>query len=398
MNTVSMPINSIIIPSRRRAANADKVAGIAASIKEIGIINPVTLSGDGHLLAGLHRVEACRLLGWQEIPAQLVEGLNALQAELVEIDENLIRNDLSPLQQGEWLNRRDAVLAGLGMRREVGALPGTNNREVKGDTVSPFKTTADISAEMGMSERSAQRKMQIAKGIAPEVKAQIYGTELEERTTDLLKLSRMQPAEQAAIVGRIISGAAKSTTEAMRQINHESKREAAPIAGKYRIFYADPPWAYGDTRTGLEGYSAAVDHYPAMSIEELCALPVKEAAEDNAVLFLWVTSPLLEECFAVIKAWGFQYKTSFVWDKVRHNVGHYNSVRHELLLVCTRGSCTPDNVKLFDSVQTIERTDKHSQKPAEFRDIIETLYTSGNKIELFCREPAPGWAVWGNEC
>lgn len=392
-----MPIDSIIIPSRRRAANADKVAGIAASIKEIGIINPVTLSGDGHLLAGLHRVEACKLLGWQEIPAQLVEGLNALQTELVEIDENLIRNELSSLQQGEWLNRRDEVLKELGMRKA----PHGNgaNQFSKGEESSPLlKTTAAIAAEMGISERIAQQRKQIARDITPEVKDQIYGTEFEERTTDLLKLSRMQPAEQAAIVGRIISGAAKSTTEAMRQINHESKLEAAPIAGKYRIFYADPPWAYGDTRTGLEGYSAAVDHYPAMSIEELCALPVKEAAEDNAVLFLWVTSPLLEECFAVVKAWGFQYKTSFIWDKVRHNVGHYNSVRHELLLICTRGSCTPDNVKLFDSVQTIERTDKHSQKPAEFRDIIETLYTSGNKIELFCREPAPGWAVWGNEC
>jgi N6-adenosine-specific RNA methylase IME4/ParB-like chromosome segregation protein Spo0J len=397
MNTVSMPINSIIIPTRRRRVSPDKVRTLSESIGEIGLINPVTLSDTGELLAGLHRVEACKLLGWLEVPAQLVGGLSALQSELVEIDENLIRNELSTLQQGEWLNRRDEVLKELGMRQTAGG--DRKSEKYQGEDSSLcLRTTAAIAADMGMSERIAQQRKQIARDIVQDVKEQIYGTALEERTTDLLKLSRMQPAEQAAIVDRILSGEAKSTTEAVRQINHESKREAAPITGKYRVFYADPPWTYGDTRTGLEGYSAAVDHYPAMSIEDLCSLPVKDAAEDNAVLFLWVTSPLLEECFAVINAWGFKYKTSFVWDKIRHNVGHYNSVRHELLLICTRGSCTPDNVKLFDSVQTIERTEKHSQKPAEFREIIETLYTSGNKIELFCREPAPGWSVWGNEC
>jgi N6-adenosine-specific RNA methylase IME4 len=79
-------------------------------------------------------------------------------------------------------------------------------------------------------------------------------------------------------------------------------------------------------------------------------------------------------------------------------MGHYNSVRHEVLLICTKGSCTPENVKLFDSVQTIEKTKKHSEKPEEFREIINTLYPSGKKIELFRRGDAPnGWSVWGNE-
>ena len=79
-----------------------------------------------------------------------------------------------------------------------------------------------------------------------------------------------------------------------------------------------------------------------------------------------------------------------------HNMGHYNSVRHEFLLVCTRGSCTPDNVQLFDSVQSIERTE-HSKKPEAFRKIIETLYTNGSRIELFAREKHDGWQSWGNE-
>ena len=94
--------------------------------------------------------------------------------------------------------------------------------------------------------------------------------------------------------------------------------------------------------------------------------------------------------------WDFKYKTSFVWDKIKHNFGYYNSVRHELLLVCTKGSCTPDNSKLFDSVQSIGRK-AHSEKPEEFREIIDTLYTRGKKIELFSRKTVKGWDVWGNQ-
>lgn len=165
-------------------------------------------------------------------------------------------------------------------------------------------------------------------------------------------------------------------------------------SGKYRIFYADPPWSYGNSMPSY--FKEQADHYKLMELDEICSLDVKSLSEDNAVLFLWVTSPILEDSFKVIEAWGFKYKSSFVWDKVGHNMGHYNSVRHELLLVCTKGSCTPDNLKLFDSVQSIERTE-HSKKPNEFRQIIETLYPIGNKLELFGREKIKGWEVFGNE-
>jgi len=171
--------------------------------------------------------------------------------------------------------------------------------------------------------------------------------------------------------------------------------EPAPLTGKYRIIYADPPWNYGNS--GLDGYGHAERHYPTMTIAELAALPVSDITEDNAVLFLWVTSPLLEDAFTIINAWGFSYKSSFVWDKVRHNFGYYNSVRHELLLVATRGSCTPDIPTLNDSVVTIERSDKHSEKPPEFRAMIDNLYPRGERIELFARIAAEGWNIWGNE-
>jgi N6-adenosine-specific RNA methylase IME4 len=98
----------------------------------------------------------------------------------------------------------------------------------------------------------------------------------------------------------------------------------------------------------------------------------------------------------VIRAWGFTYKAAFIWDKIKHNMGHYNSVRHELLLICTRGSCQPDVQTLFDSVQSIERT-RHSAKPAEFRTIIDTIYPHGPRLELFARTTAEGWDAHGNQ-
>jgi N6-adenosine-specific RNA methylase IME4 len=166
--------------------------------------------------------------------------------------------------------------------------------------------------------------------------------------------------------------------------------------GKFRVIYADPPWQYSHEMT--PSYGAVKYHYSQMDTTAIATLPISDLASDDAVLFLWVTSPKLEECFRVINAWGFKYKASFVWDKVKHNWGHYNSVRHEMLLICTRGSCTPDVPDLVDSVVSIERSDKHSEKPAYFRELIDKLYPHGPRLELFAREAAENWEVWGNEC
>lgn len=161
---------------------------------------------------------------------------------------------------------------------------------------------------------------------------------------------------------------------------------------KYRVIYADPPWQYND-RQNVEVLGGAAKHYLTMPLKDICGLPVP--TEENAVLFIWATSPMLEDSFKVINAWGFKYKSSFVWDKVAHNMGHYNSVRHELLLIATKGSCTPDVKRLFDSVVSIERTE-HSRKPSEFRNMIDTLYPTGTRLEMFAREAPDGWDVWGN--
>ena len=182
-----------------------------------------------------------------------------------------------------------------------------------------------------------------------------------------------------------------------KKLQRESEFEGTPDLpeGKYNVIYADPPWKYGDKL--IEGYGAVEHHYTSMTIQELCELDIKNIVDDNAVLFLWVTSPLLEECFSVIKAWGFKYKASFIWDKIKHNWGHYNSVRHEFLLICVRGTFLPQSKELHDSVISIERSKEHSEKPEYFRKLIEKMYPDSKKIELFARRKTKGWQVWGAE-
>ena len=165
----------------------------------------------------------------------------------------------------------------------------------------------------------------------------------------------------------------------------------------YRVIYADPPWLYDKGKELSDSYGDVSKHYPPMELQDICDLPVSELCDKNSVLFLWATAPKLPEALEVMKAWGFEYKTNVIWDKVGHNFGYYFSVRHEILLIGGKGSSTPDNRKLHDSVISIEKSKKHSEKPQYFKELINTLYTEGNKIELFCRESSLNFDAWGNE-
>lgn len=187
---------------------------------------------------------------------------------------------------------------------------------------------------------------------------------------------------------------ARELGEQVKKALRDRTHDPGSLEGRFRVVYADPPWEYNDSQ-GL-GFGKAEEHYPTMAVEDICALPVKDHLLEDAVLFMWATAPLLPECLPVLTAWGFEYKTHMVWDKARHNVGHYLSNQHELLLIGVRGSCTPDRpVPAIPSVQRIERGG-HSQKPEEFYAIVERLY-DGPYLEMFARSQRHGWSVYGNQ-
>jgi ParB family transcriptional regulator, chromosome partitioning protein len=204
------PIDRIRVGKRMRPLG--DITTLTESISQIGLLNPVNILPDGTLIAGNHRVAAARALGWTTIRVRVVE-LSEVDAELAEIDENLRRNNLTVLEESEHLLRREELLEAKGMRAPA-------NRPEKGDTVSPFSTTADIADGMGMTERSAQRRLQIAKGLDGEAKALIRGNEeIVNSTTQLLELAR-QPAErQRTIADLLMSGKASNVNDAVRLLS-----------------------------------------------------------------------------------------------------------------------------------------------------------------------------------
>ena len=189
---------------------------------------------------------------------------------------------------------------------------------------------------------------------------------------------------------------------------------------KYNILYADPPWSYNDK--GCNGNAA--QHYPLMKDADICALPIKDIAADDCVLFMWATYPKLQEALDVIKAWGFTYKTiGFQWVKQnRSGEGHFFGLgrwtrgNSEPCLIATKGDAChltldeegtapcliatkgkPKRVSASVGQLVFSPLRAHSQKPDEVRDRIVDLMGDLPRIELFARSAAEGWDCWGNE-
>ena len=170
---------------------------------------------------------------------------------------------------------------------------------------------------------------------------------------------------------------------------------------KYQIIYADPAWQY-KTKENLAKTSILNGeintHYKTMSIAELGRLPLRSISDKNSMLFMWVVSPMLDDGIELMKKWGFKYSTiAFIWHKQRANPGHYTMSECEICLVGRRGKIPAPrgarNVRQFLS----EMRGKHSAKPTEIRKRIELMFPTQKKLEMFARQSADGWDVWGNE-
>ena len=215
MTMTKIPIENIHVPGSRRSVDAGKVTELAASIRRIGLLHPITVTSDHRLVAGAHRLEACRQVGMCEIDCCFMDG-DSLHIELAEIDENLIRNELDAISIGELAIRRDEILESLGLRAEVGqGRPPKNSAES-----APLKTTETIANEIGMSKRSLQVNKQLARDLIPEAKEVVRKADVPKK--DALKLARMEPEEQKALAEKIASGAAKSLVDARRLVAREN--------------------------------------------------------------------------------------------------------------------------------------------------------------------------------
>jgi len=351
---------------------------VVRDIAEHGLLNPITLY-QGMILDGRNRYRACRAA---DVKPRYVEfeGDDAAAVAFV-VSQNLARRHLGPSERAMVAARMATLKDG---QRKVGKFA--------------YVPTQEQAAKLaGVSERSVKSaRVVLARGTADLQEAVMRGRLAVHEAA-------MVATEPAAVQHEFL--AAGKTFIHWRH-DHNRKNHAADLAAsalalpvgekRWPVVLADPPWDY-DTLIPLRSRNHPADLYATMTDAEICALPVGSILADPGILFLWATQPRLELAFEVIRAWGLQYKSGFVWDKELSGLGYWVRGQHEHLLVAIRGNMpTPPTASLFPSVIR-ERRREHSRKPERAYEIIERMYPDLPKIELFARRKRPGWARWGNQ-
>ena len=175
------------------------------------------------------------------------------------------------------------------------------------------------------------------------------------------------------------------------------------VEGGFQTVLADPPWRFTNRTGKVAPEHRRLDRYSTMTLADICAIPVGDAAAKNAHLYLWVPNALMPEGLQVMQAWGFRYVSNIVWAKRRKDggpdgrgVGFYFRNVTELLLFGVRGSMRtlPPARSQVNMIETRKR--EHSRKPDEQYELIEAC-SPGPRLELFARHPSPGWVAWGDE-
>jgi len=225
---MKVKISDLKILSRKRHADPQKVKELAESINRLGLLNPIIISPEKELIAGMHRVEAHNLLGIAHIEAK-IKDYDDFKKELAEIDENLIRNELSILEQGEQILQRDEILSAMNLR----AKPYRNK---KGAPSASLKTNDSIAAEIGIAKRTLQERKQIARDIIPEVKEKLRGTRYANNSHGLIQLSREPKHIQKAAVKIILkrnTNRAPNESNVIKTAIYESHREHLNVKNQH---------------------------------------------------------------------------------------------------------------------------------------------------------------------
>jgi len=173
---------------------------------------------------------------------------------------------------------------------------------------------------------------------------------------------------------------------------------------KFSTILADPPWQFQNRTGKMAPEHKRLSRYPTMNLQEIKDLSVETIAADRSHLYLWVPNALLAEGMQVMENWGFKYKTSLIWYKIRKDggpdrrgVGFYFRNVTEIILFGVRGK----NIRTLQPGRSQEniissRKREHSRKPDEQYDLIESC-SWGPFLELFGRGTRKGWITWGNQ-
>lgn len=362
-------ITRIVVGTRYRHDLGD-VAELAKSIRNLGLLHPVVVTPDGHLIAGQRRLEACRKLGWAEVPVHVVPLDDLVRGEH---DENAVRKDFLPsemvaIAQALAPKEREAAKK---RQVELGRTHGTPSGKLpEGGT---GQTRDKVAAYAGVSGRTLEKAAAVVEAAAREPEK--YGhllAQMDDKGHVNGVYKRLVVAQKAEAIAK----------------------EPPPLpVGPFRVLVVDPPWNYNNRAQDLT--HRAANPFPPLSVEELGQLPVGGLAHpEGAILWLWTTNAFLHDAFHLLDAWGFTHKTMLTWVKDRMGTGDWLRGQTEHCLLAIRGKpvvCLTSQTTLLQGPLR-----DHSRKPEAFYALVEQL-CPGSKLELFARQPRPGWTVHGDE-
>lgn len=381
-----------------RSVDETTVAALAESIRDIGkLLHPVVVDKELNVLAGVHRVHAARRLGWETIPVVEVD-VDPLLAELITLDENLIRNEGTTLERAKALRRRKEIYEHLHPETKHGKQKEVSRHN--GDSPRAERFTKDVAEKTGVSERSVQRHVRVAERLAPEAEKIVEQSPLADSITDLEQLARMPADQQAKVAKRAVESGetVKRAAKSLKRADQVEQIKAyVPPKGEYSLIVRDPAWPYEDQLDGSDAARGGTP-YPTASIDELCAQKIPAAK--SCVLLLWVTNAHLIDGSAtrVFEAWGFEPKTMATWPKPKMGVGRWLRGQTEHVIVAVRGKPVVD-LKNQTTLLPAWKVGKHSAKPDEFFAWAAKLFpcAADARIEMDARKARKGWACSGSE-
>ena len=229
-------IKEIIVNPGRRALDQAHIQALADSMAETRLLNPITIGSNFVLIAGFHRLEAAKRLGWAEIECTILD-LPDLEAELAEIDENVVRKGLSGVEYSELLLRRKEIYETLHPEAKRGGDRKSEEIKLSKCQFDPAKSFLDDTAEkMGVSPRTVARQIQTAKNLTPEAKEILKqsGTKVSKKAA--LKLSRLSPAQQSEAATQLADGEIANLSEYRPKAEeHDKEVQDTPVDMKSTI-------------------------------------------------------------------------------------------------------------------------------------------------------------------
>ena len=416
MNTMEIEIEQIEIADGHRRMLVETIAEIATSIEQIGLISPIAVrlaNGHIHLIAGRQRLEAYRKLKRPTIRAIVFDD-DEVKAKIRELDENLCRGELSPAEEAEAAYNRKQMWEALHPETKHGAAPAKREKGSKGGKAAKLSTLPSYSVTAakatGKNERTIRREVRRGAELGDRILGKIKGTSLDKNDEfdAMIELKDMAADDGNQVVTTLAARAAagdkvSAKTELGKIKRSRRERDLAEKIGLaaetidealYGIILTDPPWSR-ETWSEAGKSRDPSNHYATQSEEYLANMPMPAA--DDCILFMWSTQEHLDQAMRLIEAWGFIYKSGAVWVKPKISTGYWFRTQHELLLVATKGN--PVAPAPGTQISSVFEADvgRHSEKPPIIHEMIERLWPTTDKLEMFARRARPGWALLGAE-